>query len=142
MRLGMFMMPVHPPGRSLSETLAEDTAKSLLADRLGYDELWMGEHFTATTEPFPSPLMFLAGLIHQTRRLSFGTAVINVPLPHPAIIAAEAAQFDHMSKGRFMLGVGPGGLVSDFELFKKTDHAARNRMVVEAVGMIEKIWAQ
>ncbi|MEA2982304.1 MAG: hypothetical protein QOF09_4127, partial [Alphaproteobacteria bacterium] len=25
MRLGMFMMPVHPPGRSLSETLAEDT---------------------------------------------------------------------------------------------------------------------
>ena len=36
MRLGLFMMPVHPPGRSLSETLAEDTAKSLLADRLGY----------------------------------------------------------------------------------------------------------
>ena len=34
MRLGMFMMPVHPPGRSMSETLAEDTAKSLLADKL------------------------------------------------------------------------------------------------------------
>ena len=47
-----------------------------------------------------------------------------------------------MSKGRFMLGVGPGGLVSDFELFKTTDHAARNRMVVEAVDMIEKIWSQ
>ena len=76
--------------------------------------------------------MFLAALIHQTKRLEFGTAVINVPLHHPAIIAAEAAQFDHMSKGRFMLGVGPGGLVSDFELFKQTDHAARNRMVVEA----------
>ena len=53
MRLGMFMMPVHPPGRSLSDTLAEDTTKSVLADKLGYDELWMGEHFSATTEPFP-----------------------------------------------------------------------------------------
>ena len=47
-----------------------------------------------------------------------------------------------MSKGRFMLGVGPGGLISDFELFKLTDHAARNRMVVEAVDMIERIWSQ
>ena len=49
MRLGLFMMPVHPPGRSLSSTLAEDTAKSLLADQLGFDELWMGEHFSAIT---------------------------------------------------------------------------------------------
>ncbi len=47
-----------------------------------------------------------------------------------------------MSKGRFMLGIGPGGLISDFELFKLTDHAARNRMVVEAVDMIERIWSQ
>ncbi len=47
-----------------------------------------------------------------------------------------------MSKGRFMLGVGPGGLLSDFELFKMTDHNARNRMVVEAVDMIETIWSQ
>ena len=81
MRLGMFMMPVHPPGRSLSDTLAEDTAKSILADQLGYDELWMGEHFSATTEPFPSPLMFLAGLVPQTKNLTFGTAVINLPQP-------------------------------------------------------------
>ena len=68
MRLGMFMMPVHPPGRPLHETLAENTTKSILADRLGYDELWMGEHFSAITEPFPSPLMFLAGLVPQRRR--------------------------------------------------------------------------
>jgi alkanesulfonate monooxygenase SsuD/methylene tetrahydromethanopterin reductase-like flavin-dependent oxidoreductase (luciferase family) len=138
----MFMMPVHPPGREMWSTLVEDTEKSILADQLGFDELWMGEHFTATTEPFPSPLIFLAGLVHQTKRLRFGTAVINIPLHHPAIVAAEAAQFDHMSKGRFMLGVGPGGLVSDFELFKQTDHAARNRMVVEAMDMVEKIWSQ
>ena len=118
MRLGMFMMPVHPPGRSLSDTLAEDTAKSILADRLGYDELWMGEHFSATTEPFPSPLMFLAGLVPQTKNLTFGTAVINLPNHHPAIVAGEAAQFDHMSGGRFLFGVGSGGLASDFELFK------------------------
>ena len=89
----------------------------MLADRLGYDELWMGEHFSATTEPFPSPLMFLAGLVPQTKNLTFGTAVINLPNHHPAIVAGEVAQFDHMSGGRFLFGVGSGGLASDFELF-------------------------
>jgi alkanesulfonate monooxygenase SsuD/methylene tetrahydromethanopterin reductase-like flavin-dependent oxidoreductase (luciferase family) len=142
MRLGMFMMPVHPPGRSLSETLAEDTAKSILADRLGYDELWMGEHFSAATEPFPSPLMFLAGLVPQTRNLTFGTAVINLPNHHPAIVAAEAAQFDHMSGGRFLFGVGSGGLASDFELFDVFDTALRQRKFLESIDLILRIWAQ
>jgi len=138
----MFMMPVHPPDRTFWSTLEEDTEKSLLADQLGFDELWLGEHFSATTEPIPSPLMFFANLLARTRTITFGTAVINVPNHHPAIVAAEAAQFDHMSKGRFMLGVGPGGLVSDFELFKCPDVHARNRMVVEAVDFIQRIWSQ
>jgi alkanesulfonate monooxygenase SsuD/methylene tetrahydromethanopterin reductase-like flavin-dependent oxidoreductase (luciferase family) len=142
MRLGMFMMPVHRPDRTFWSTLEEDTEKSLLADRLGFDELWLGEHFSATTEPIPSPMMFFANLVARTQNIVFGTAVVNVPNHHPAIVAAEAAQFDHMSKGRFMLGVGPGGLVSDFELFKNPDVHARNRMVVEAVDMIQHIWSQ
>ncbi|MBM3527545.1 MAG: LLM class flavin-dependent oxidoreductase [Alphaproteobacteria bacterium] len=142
MRLGMFMMPVHPPGRSLSDTLAEDTTKAILCDRLGYDELWMGEHFSATTEPFPSPLMFLAGLVPQTKNIALGTAVINLPNHHPAIVAAEAAQFDHMSGGRFMFGVGSGGLAPDFELFDVFDGAVRQRKFLESIDLILKIWAQ
>ena len=97
MRLGMFMMPVHPPGRTFWSTLEEDSEKSVLADALGFDELWLGEHFSATTEPIPSPMMFFAGILPRTRNIAFGTAVINLPNHHPAIVAAEAAQFDHMA---------------------------------------------
>ena len=79
MRLGMFMMPVHPPDRMLWSTLAEDSEKSVLADQLGFDELWLGEHFSATTEPIPSPMMFFAGILPRTRNIAFGTAVINLP---------------------------------------------------------------
>ena len=135
------MMPVHPPGRTLSDTLREDTEKSLLADKLGFEELWMGEHFSAITEPFPSPLMFLAGLVPQTKNLTFGTAVINLPNHHPAIVAGEVAQFDHMCGGRFMLDVGPGGLASDHELFDVADGPKRNRMFVEAIDHMIRIWA-
>jgi len=142
MRLGLFMMPVHPPERSFTDTLAEDAQKSVLADQLGFDELWMGEHFSATSEPIPSPLMFMAGVLPQTKNLRFGTGVINLPNHDPVVVAAEVAQFDHMSRGRFMLGVGPGGLLSDFELFRHTDVTLRNRKVIEAVSIMQRIWTQ
>ncbi|HEY3918677.1 MAG TPA: LLM class flavin-dependent oxidoreductase [Stellaceae bacterium] len=142
MRLGLFMMPVHPPHRPMHETLAEDLEKSLLADKLGFDEMFLGEHYSASTEPYPSPLMFMASLIPRTTRLAFGTGVLSLPNRHPAIIAGEAAQFDNMSYGRFILGIGTGSLVSDFELLGNDDPALRNRMLVESIDTIEKIWAQ
>jgi len=142
MRLGIFMMPVHPPTRTFTETLAEDEEKSLYADKLGFDELWLGEHFSATTEPIPSPLMFMASLLSRTTNLSFGTAVICLPNHDPVKVAADVAQFDHMSRGRFMLGVGPGGLLSDFELFDNADRGVRGRKFRESITMIQRIWSQ
>jgi len=142
MRLGIFMMPVHPPTRSFTETLAEDEEKALYADQLGFDEMWLGEHFSATTEPIPSPLMFMAGLVPRTKNLTFGTAVICLPNHDPVKVAAEVAQFDHMSRGRFNLGIGPGGLLSDFELFGNADRDIRARKTMESIGMIQRIWAQ
>ncbi len=141
MRLGLFMMPLHPPERPMHETLAENTEKSLLADRLGFHELWIGEHFSASSEPIPSPLIFMAGLLPRTR-LTFATGVINLPNHHPAIVAAEVAQFDHMSQGRFIMGIGPGGLPSDFELFGNTDPAARGKAMLANMDTVLKIWSQ
>ena len=140
MHLGLFMMPLHPPERPMHETLAEDTEKSLLADRLGFQEVWVGEHFSATSEPIASPLMFMAGLVHRTS-LNFGTGVINLPNHHPAIVAAEVAQFDHMAQGRLMMGIGAGGLSSDFELFGDIEPKERGKRMVESLETIQRIWA-
>ena len=142
MRLGMFMMPLHPAGKPMHAYLAEDTEKAILLDRLGFDELFIGEHFTVSTEPFPSPLMFAASLLDKTERLVFGTGVINAPLRHPALIAAEAAQFDHMSKGRFILGIGTGSTPTDNEMLGVTaDQRERGAILADSIEMIEKIWA-
>jgi alkanesulfonate monooxygenase SsuD/methylene tetrahydromethanopterin reductase-like flavin-dependent oxidoreductase (luciferase family) len=142
MRLGLFMMPLHPPTRPLQAYLAETAEKVLLAERLGFDEAWVGEHFSATSEPIPSPLMFMASMIPQTKRITFATGVINVPNRHPAVIAAEVAQFDHMSNGRFIFGIGTGSLPSDYELFDVADAGKRQRMMLESIDMIECICAQ
>jgi alkanesulfonate monooxygenase SsuD/methylene tetrahydromethanopterin reductase-like flavin-dependent oxidoreductase (luciferase family) len=142
MYLGLFMMPIHMLGRPLQEVIREDTEKIVLADKLGFDEAWVGEHFAASTEPLTSPLIFMASLLTRTKRIKFGTGVINLPNHHPAIVAGEVALFDHMSNGRFIFGIGPGGLASDLELFGNQDSQVRGEKMIESIDAILKIWAQ
>ena len=49
------MQPIHRLGRDLSETYDEDIEKVVFADELGFEEAWIGEHFTCSTEPITSP---------------------------------------------------------------------------------------
>jgi alkanesulfonate monooxygenase SsuD/methylene tetrahydromethanopterin reductase-like flavin-dependent oxidoreductase (luciferase family) len=133
-------MPVHPHTRDYHAALKEDLEAILHADRLGFDEFWLGEHFSAVSEPVTSPLIFLAQAIPQTRRIKLCTGVINLPQQHPAAVAAHAAMFDQMCDGRFVMGIGPGGLPSDFELFHLEDATARSEMMVESIDMILHMW--
>jgi alkanesulfonate monooxygenase SsuD/methylene tetrahydromethanopterin reductase-like flavin-dependent oxidoreductase (luciferase family) len=139
MKLGMFMMPLHPPGRNIGETLAEDREAILLADKLGFSEAFVGEHVTDAAETVTSSMIFLASLVHDTKNIMLGTGTINMPNSHPAAIAAQAAMLDHMLKGRFIMGISPGGLMSDAEVFGNFGNN-RNEMFVESINTVLKIW--
>lgn len=141
-KLGMFTMPFHHPERDYGAILAEDQEAIVLADRLGFSEAYVGEHFSSGSERVSSPLIFLASVINRTRRIRFGTGVLNLPQTHPAIVAAQAAMFDRLSGGRFIMGVGPGGLVSDMEMFALPAPELRPLMVLEAVDIVLKLWSQ
>ena len=73
MRLGYFMMPLHPLGSDLAETLDLDLAQIERLDQLGYTEAWIGEHFTAEWENIPAPDQFIAAALQRTRNIVFGT---------------------------------------------------------------------
>jgi alkanesulfonate monooxygenase SsuD/methylene tetrahydromethanopterin reductase-like flavin-dependent oxidoreductase (luciferase family) len=117
MKLGVFSMPLHRPEKPYEKALSEDREMVLLAEQLGFSEYWMGEHFTSKVEQIPSAMLFFSSLISETKNIKFGTGVVNLPHHHPGIVAAEAAMFDQLSGGRLILGVGPGGLISDAEFF-------------------------
>jgi alkanesulfonate monooxygenase SsuD/methylene tetrahydromethanopterin reductase-like flavin-dependent oxidoreductase (luciferase family) len=140
MRLGLFMMPLHPPRKDYHQMLEEDLEAVIHADQLGFDDVWIGEHFSSMTEPITSPLTFLAKAIPLTKQIRLCTGVLNLPQQHPAVVAGFAAMFDHLADGRFLMGIGPGGLPSDFELFHLEDHMARGRMTLESIDIILKIW--
>jgi len=75
MKLGFFTMPMHPPGRSHTQTLKEDREAVILADRLGFCEALIGEHVTDVCESIPSCLTFIAEQILAFRDTvgDFGT---------------------------------------------------------------------
>jgi alkanesulfonate monooxygenase SsuD/methylene tetrahydromethanopterin reductase-like flavin-dependent oxidoreductase (luciferase family) len=140
MRLGYFTMPIHPASRNYTQTLKEDREAILLADRLGYAEAFIGEHVTDVCETIPSCLSFIASLAHDTRQIRLGSGTLNLPNSHPAQVAAHVSMIDHLLEGRFILGIGPGGLRSDWEVFGNLD-ADRNAMFVECIDQILAIWA-
>ena len=70
MKIGLFMMPIHNLNREMHLALEEDKEAILLADQLGFEEVWVGEHFSAITEPIPSPMMFMASLIPHLKNMT------------------------------------------------------------------------
>lgn len=131
---------MHPPGRNYTQTLKEDREAILLADRLGLTEAYIGEHISDHCETIPSCLSFIASLAHDTKAIRLGSGTVNLPNHHPAEIAAHVAMIDHMLEGRFIFGIGPGGLRSDMEVMANIDRD-RTAMFLESIDQIFAIWA-
>jgi alkanesulfonate monooxygenase SsuD/methylene tetrahydromethanopterin reductase-like flavin-dependent oxidoreductase (luciferase family) len=139
MHLGFFTMPIHPLGKDWRQSLREDREAFILADELGFVEGYVGEHATDRAENITSCAMFIATLVHSTKRMKLGTGTINVPNSHPVTIASQIAMLDHLLDGRFIFGISPGGLLSDAEAFGNLD-ADRNAMFLEAINQVLAIW--
>jgi alkanesulfonate monooxygenase SsuD/methylene tetrahydromethanopterin reductase-like flavin-dependent oxidoreductase (luciferase family) len=139
MRLGMFMMPLHPPQRDPAVTLEEDRQAIILADRLGFYDAFVGEHLTEKSENVTNSFIFLATVINDTKSIKLGTGTSNLSHSHPTLIASHAAMFDHLARGRFIFGISPGALSSDAEALGILDQD-RNKLFAEAIDVILAIW--
>jgi len=139
MRLGYFTMPLHPLHRDTTETLHEDRQTIIYADQLGFYDAFVGEHLTDKAENVTNSLMFLATLIPETKTIKLGSGTSNLSHSHPTWLASQAAMFDHLAKGRFILGISPGALASDAEALGILDQD-RNQMFAEAIDVILAIW--
>ena len=73
MQVGYFAMPLHPPGSNPTQTLDHDLEQIVTLDQLGYQEAWIGEHFTAAWENIPAPDLFIAAAIPMTKNIVLGT---------------------------------------------------------------------
>lgn len=140
MKLGLFMMPVHPPEKPRTQCFEEDIELIVRADHLGLTEAWIGQHHTLAWEPIPSNDVFIANVFPQTRNIRLGTGVSIIPQHHPANLAVRLAFLDHLSHGRLNCGFGQGGVPTDHELFGLPDGKTQGLMTLEGIDLILKLW--
>jgi len=78
-------------------------------DALGYDEAWIGEHHLAAARSSRRRI-FIAAAAERTRNIKLGTGVTSISYHNPLWVADRMVMLDHLTRGRTMLGVGPGSL--------------------------------
>lgn len=128
LRFGVFQAPFHPPGRNPTLLLHQDLDLVTHLDRLGYDEAWIGEHHSAGHEIIASPEVFIGVASQRTEHIRLGTGVNSLPYHHPLILADRLVLLDHLTRGRVMLGCGPGSLPSDAFMMGIPVDKQRDRM--------------
>ena len=128
MKFGIFLAPFHRVGENPTLALARDMELLEWLDHLGYDEAWIGEHHSAGWELIASPELMIAAAAERTRHIMLGSGVTSLPYHHPLLVANRFVQLDHMTRGRAMLGCGPGALVSDAYMLGIEPETQRPRM--------------
>ncbi len=115
-----------PPG--VEESIAE-------AERLGYDSIWTAEAYGSDC------LTPLAWWGAKTERIKLGTAIVQMSARQPAATAMAAMTMDHLSGGRFILGLGVSGpqVVEGWYGMPFAKPLARTR---EYIGILRDIWAR
>ncbi len=132
---GIFLAPFHPVGQNPTLALERDLQLIEHLDALGFAEAWFGEHHSAGYEIIASPEVFIAAAASRTAHIRLGTGVSSLPYHHPFMLADRLVLLDHLTRGRLMIGVGPGALPSD-AFMMGIDPAKQRDMMEESLEAI------
>jgi limonene 1,2-monooxygenase len=138
LKFGVFMAPFHRLGENPGLAIERDLKTIEWLDELRYDEAWIGEHHSAGWETIASPEVFMAYAAARTRTIKLGTGVVSLPYHNPYMVAERMVLLDHLSRGRVLLGVGPGALPSDAHQLMLNPTRQRPQMD-EALGLIVQL---
>jgi len=141
MKFGLYSSIANPPrGEHLERSIDEVIAEAQLAESVGFDSCFFGEHHQDKDGFLPSPLIVATAVAARTKTLTVGTSVILLPLHHPVHLAEDAITLDLVSKGRLVLGVGIGYQPSDFNAFA-VPMEERLARFEESVEILRLCWA-
>jgi alkanesulfonate monooxygenase SsuD/methylene tetrahydromethanopterin reductase-like flavin-dependent oxidoreductase (luciferase family) len=133
-RVGVCIIPTDP------WPTAVDQARHVEA--LGFDHLWTYDHLSwqhYRDEPWFGAIPWLTGLAGVTERIRLGTLVCSPNFREPLTLAKDAIALDHVSGGRFVLGVGAGGVGWDATVYggEPIAPAARTARFAEMVEALD-----
>jgi probable F420-dependent oxidoreductase len=123
------------------------------AEHLGYDYIFSGDHvlgespegFAGRPGPYTvdyiyhEPFVLFAYMASITKRIRFFTGVLILPQRPAALVAKQAAELDHLSGGRLMLGVGVGWNTLEYQALNE-DFEHRGSRLEEQFDVMRRLW--
>ena len=141
MKFGIYSSIADPPrGERLDLRIDEVIAEAKLAEEVGFDSCFFGEHHQDKDGFLPSPLIVATAVAAHTSTLNVGTSVILLPLHNPVHVAEDVITLDLVSNGRIILGVGLGYQDADFRAFEVPIRQRVGRFE-EGVEIIRHCWS-
>lgn len=136
MRIGIQTVPNRP--------WAELIGQWQRAEALGFDSVWIPDHFISVfrpERPFMEGWTLLAALATLTSRVRLGVLVSCNTFRHPALLAKQAVTVDHVSHGRLELGIGTGWVEDEHRLYglRYPDAAERVDLFGEAIQIVDAL---
>lgn len=130
-----------PRCENIAKLWHDNLAMAKIAEDLGFDSVLTQEHHGMPDGWNPAPLVTLAALAAQTRRIRVGSDILQLPLHHPLRVAEEAAMVDVLSNGRLILGVGISNVEREFEMFglKRKYQAG---LLEEGIEILLRAWTE
>ena len=141
MNFGIFMAPFHHMNDNPTLAIERDLEIIQWLDHLGFDQAWIGEHHSVGWETIASPEIFIGVAAERTKHIKLGTGVVSLPYHHPLMVANRMILLDHLTKGRVLLGVGPGALQTDAYQLGIDPDKQRPRMN-ESLGIIKRLFTE
>jgi limonene 1,2-monooxygenase len=140
MRFGVFIAPYHMVGDNPTLALERDLQLVEAVEGLGYEEAWFGEHHSGGTEIIAAPELMIATAAARTQRIRLGTGVASLPYHQPFMFADRMVLLDHLTRGRLIVGVGPGARPGDAYMMGIETNRQRD-MMMEALEAVLELWA-
>jgi alkanal monooxygenase alpha chain len=141
MDIGISMTTAQLPGVSAEAVFESATRQTEEAEKLGFTDAWVLEHHFTRYGLCSNPVTMASYLLGRTSSIKIGTAVTVLPLYHPVRLAEQIAMIDHLSAGRFLMGIGRGAFPKDFAVFGGTPSESHNEMR-ECLALILKAWTE
>ena len=107
----------------------------------GFDSYCYGNHFLIDPFQHFQPWTVLARMAAEPGNITLATSVLLLPLLNPVEVAEQAATLDHISEGRFVLGVGLGYRPEECEAFG-IDMSERGGRITESLELMRRLWTE
>jgi alkanesulfonate monooxygenase SsuD/methylene tetrahydromethanopterin reductase-like flavin-dependent oxidoreductase (luciferase family) len=141
MRFGWLTLSLSPSPQEDAARIDQQIAQIRAAEILGFDDVWLTEHYFTGESVYNDALLFAAAVAMRTERIRIGFAVVQLPFHHPVQLAVQLALLDNLSRGRIDVGVGKGTVYNEYEFvghgLRSDDSRAR---MEEAIEIIERLW--